>query len=105
MPKKKRSPRSLWSRYELIKLGLLLSLYRDERINFDEIASHLPQRSGADVKRRWILIRDNTRRQMRDVLRSVVVEKSQDLPYSGELHPSLRWVETEWADLGGMDLA
>lgn len=110
--RQKRAKRSNWSRYELEKLVWLVSLYRGDKINFDEIANHLRPRSCADCKKRWVVVRDNIRRKIREGVHKNLKDPKdpndpndlQDVPYGGELHVSLLWNATQWADLDGMKL-
>ena len=101
--KKPRAKRSDWSRYEIQKMMWLVALYQSDRINYDEVARHLYNRSAHDVKKRWSVVRDGLRRKLRDHLRALV-QAQATVPYQGELHSSLRWVETQWGDLEQMKL-
>lgn len=99
-----------WSRYELEKLVCLVSCYGDD---YDEVARHLVHRSAADIGKRWVTIRTHLRRQMREHVLSLVAESTPELvrehmlslvPYRGELHPHVKWIETQWDDLNDMAL-
>lgn len=103
-----------WSRYELQKLVCLVSCYGAE-INYEEVARALFNRSADDVRKRWVTIRTHLRRQMREHVLSLVAENAPEevrkhvlslveTPYRGELHPHVRWIETQWDDLNDMDL-
>ena len=83
---KPRSPRSTWSRYELQKLVSLVSLYRYDRINYAEVARHLWNKSAVDVKKRWGVVRDNARRQLRKVRPQRRERADTASVYRGELH-------------------
>lgn len=101
--KKHYTARSRWSRYELEKLVYLVSLYGAERINYEEVALHLFDRSAADVRKRWVAIRDHLRRKLRENILGLM-NAAAVAPYQGELHPHVQWVETQWDDLGDMRL-
>ena len=101
--KKQYTARSRWSRYELEKLVYLVSLYGAERVDYEEEARHLFDRSAADVRKRWVAIRDHLRRKLRESILSVM-KAAATAPYQGELHPHVQWVETQWDDLGHMKL-
>ena len=101
--KSAHTTRSRWSRYEIDKLVHLASLYGSERVNFEEVARHLFNRSASDVKKRWIVVRDHLRRKLREHLRAII-QSAMNAPYHGELHPHLKWVDTQWEDLVNMNL-
>ena len=101
--KKQYTARSRWSRYELQKLVYLVSLYGAERVDYEEVARHLFDRTAADVRKRWVAIRDHIRRKLREHMLSLF-EASANIPYAGELHPHVKWVETQWHDIGEMKL-
>ena len=102
--KRLRSERSVWSRYELEKLVVLVAFYQHDRIDFDEVARHLWNRSPSEAKKRWACIRDYMRRKWRESLRDALKHPDPPAPYQGELHGSLRWVETQWGDIEAMQL-
>ena len=102
--KRLRSERSVWSRYELEKLVVLVAFYQQDRIDFAEVARHLWNRSPSDVKKRWGAIRDYMRRKWRESLRQSSEKEKDPVPYQGELHGSLRWIETQWGDIEAMNL-
>ena len=93
-----------WSRHELEKLVYLVSLYQYDHVNYEEVSRHLWDRSAKEVKRRWLVVRDYIRRKLRDRVRALEREDEQAAPYSGELHQSLKWVETRWWDIEEMKL-
>jgi len=102
-PHKHKRVRS-WSRYELEKLVVLVAFYQHERVNFDEVARHLWNRSPGEAQKRWNSIRDYMRRKWRESLRDTLVREDPSAPYQGELHGSLKWVETQWGDIEEMRL-
>lgn len=108
-PEKRKRPQrkhSDWSRYELEKLVYLVSLYQYDHINYDEVARHLFNRTAEEVKRRWYVIRDYIRRKLRDRLKALERERERQeaTAYGGQLHRSLKWVETRWWDIEEMKL-
>lgn len=106
--KRKRPPRkrSDWSRYELEKLVYLVSLYQYDHVNYEEVARHLFNRTAEEVRRRWLVIKEYIRRKLRDRIKALELERQKEemAPYRGELHGSLRWVETRWWEIEEMKL-
>jgi len=103
MPKqphtKERASRRPWSRQELETLVWVVSLYQYDQVDFEKVARKLFNRSARDVRKRWTLVRDYWRRKLREAAHEAVAVDSKPAPYSGELHASLKWVETQWWDL------
>ena len=108
-PEKRKKPqrkRNDWSRYELEKLVYLVSLYQYDHVNYEEVARHLFHRSAEEVKRRWLVIREYIRRKLRDRMKALDRERARQdtATCGGELHRSLKWVETRWWDIEEMKL-
>ena len=108
MPKqphtKERASRRPWSRQELETLVWVVSLYQYDQLDFEKVARKLFNRSARDVRKRWIVVRDYCRRKLREAAHETAAIDSAPTSYSGELHASLKWVETQWCDLEYMRL-
>ena len=103
MPKqphtKERAPRRPWSRQEIETLVWVVSLYQYDEVDFEKVARKLFNRSACDVRKRWAIVRAYVRRKLREAAHAAAAVDSEPAPYSGELHASLKWVETQWWDL------
>lgn len=108
MPKqphtKERAPRRPWSRQELETLVWVVSLYQYDQVDFEKVARELFNRSASDVRKRWAIVRDYWRRKLREAAHKAAAIDSAPKAYSGELHASLKWVETTWSDIEWMRL-
>lgn len=102
-PHKNKRVRS-WSRYELEKLVVLVAFCQHECVDFDEVARHLWNRSPSEAKKRWNCVRDHMCRKWRQSLHKASESSDPSAPYQGELHWSLKWVETQWGDIEAMRL-
>ena len=101
---KESAPRRPWSRQELETLVWVVSLYQFDQVDFEKVARKLFNRSARDVRKRWMLVRDYWRRKLREAAHEAAAIDQEPTPYSGELHDSLKWVETRWGDLEWMKL-
>ncbi len=100
MPRRQSAP---WTAWESQMIVAACTQYDATRPDYEAIARALNDctsygRTAEQVKYRWHVLRDLARRRIRRKV-ARLAQAARDVPYQGQLHSSLVWVETQWGDI------
>ena len=92
-----------WTVWESQAIFSACAHNENTRPDYEAIARLLENRTPEEVKYRWSMMRDMARRRLRRKIMRLARE-AENVPYQGQLHSSLVWKETQWADLDPIKL-